>query len=173
MSRNHLTIKQKAEVLHLLDQKVSTRVISDKFHIGASTISRISRNRSVIMEALNKNDNVAEIKHLGKFANCGREIDEVLLEWYNKARGRKIPVSGPLLQEKALLIATKLGQTDFKASNGWLESFKRRHSISFRVLTGESNSLNMTEVTAWADQLRGLCSGYAKENIFNCDETGR
>ena len=36
------------------------------------------------------------------------EIDSALLEWFRKARSKNIPISGPILQEKALQIAEVL-----------------------------------------------------------------
>ena len=41
-----------------------------------------------------------------------------------------IPVSGPMMQEKALAISQQLNLSDFKASTGWLRSFKQRHDIN-------------------------------------------
>ena len=34
-----------------------------------------------------------------------KEIDEALLDWFRKARSKDIPVTGPMLQEKATRIA--------------------------------------------------------------------
>lgn len=54
------------------------------------------------------------------------------------ATARTLPVSGPLLQEKAKEVATMLHLDAFKASNGWLESFRRRHGIAFGKITPET-----------------------------------
>jgi hypothetical protein len=40
-----------------------------------------------------------------------------------EATGRRINISGPLIQEQALKFAKNLGVDQFKASNGWLQSF--------------------------------------------------
>ena len=36
---------------------------------------------------------------------------------------------GPLLQETAMLMAKKCNNNTVTASNGWLESFSKRHNI--------------------------------------------
>ena len=40
------------------------------------------------------------------------------------ARGKKVPISGPLIREKALYFAESLEHKDFIASVGWLDRFK-------------------------------------------------
>jgi hypothetical protein len=59
------------------------------------------------------------------------EINRAVFEWFVSARAKGVPVSGTLIQAETLETAKKLGKDDFKASNGWLESFKRRHNIVF------------------------------------------
>ena len=52
-------------------------------------------------------------------------------------RSSTLPKSGPLVQEKALSFAKSLNKDGFKASNGWLNKFKTRHSISQVVICEE------------------------------------
>ncbi|KAL9960092.1 hypothetical protein ACROYT_G033497 [Oculina patagonica] len=61
-----------------------------------------------------------------------KNVDEATYEWYQKARTKKIPVTGPMLQEKAKRASEKLGDSTFKASNGWLDRFKKRYERQIR-----------------------------------------
>ena len=41
-----------------------------------------------------------------------------MLDWFRQARDKAIPLSGPILQSKALEFASQLDIANFKASNG-------------------------------------------------------
>ena len=56
-------------------------------------------------------------------------------------RSKDVPISGPILQSKALQIAKELNINTFMASNGWLQSFCTRHNIVFSVISGESKDV--------------------------------
>ncbi|XP_025409934.1 tigger transposable element-derived protein 6-like [Sipha flava] len=102
----------------------------------------------------------------------GALVDKVTFEWFCRARSYNLPVSGPLLQEKALEVVNEVGLENFKASNGWLEKFRERHNISFKNICGEGNSVDTSVVEKWLEKLKTLISDYEPKNIFNCDETG-
>jgi hypothetical protein len=65
-----------------------------------------------------------------------------------------------------------MGLNDFKASNGWLEAFQGRHSISMRNLCGESADMNLNTVEDWMRNVMTTIGEYDLKDIFNCDETG-
>jgi len=51
-----------------------------------------------------------------------------------------------MVQEYAKKDTQKLGKTEFKASNGWLESLCKRHQIVFNEICGESSDVNSETV---------------------------
>ena len=81
----------------------------------------------------------------------GNEINNAVWEWFIAARAKNVPVSGPFLQAEALAVAKKLNITTFKASTGWLDSFKARHKISFNNVCGEANDVDEETVSDWKE----------------------
>ncbi|GBM43560.1 Tigger transposable element-derived protein 6 [Araneus ventricosus] len=61
---------------------------------------------------------------------------------------------------------------EFKASNGWLENFKKRHNIVFRKLCSESSSVDASSCEEWLSELPSLLKDYKADDVFNADETG-
>ena len=55
---------------------------------------------------------------------------------------KNVPISGPLICEKALYFAESLGHKDFIASVAWLDKFKKRHSIIQKIMSGESTDVD-------------------------------
>jgi hypothetical protein len=76
-----------------------------------------------------------------------------------------------MVQEYGKNVAQKLGKTEFKASNGWMESFRRRHQMVFNELCGESSDANSETIEEWVAKLPSIIQGYEPENIANGDET--
>lgn len=81
---------------------------------------------------------------------------------------KKLFISGPILQAEATKL--KLEISDFKASNDWLDRFKRRHNIVYKQINGEANYINQDTVEEWKHSV--LIKGYEAIDIYNADETG-
>ena len=82
------------------------------------------------------------------------DLNKALSEWFRKVQARNIPVSGPLLQEKAQYFAEQLGRENFKASNGFLDKFKERHGITGQAVCGEEKNIDPGIVETWSDVSR-------------------
>ena len=61
---------------------------------------------------------------------------------------------------------------NFKASNGWLEKWKKRHNVKSYAICGESGNVDIDKAEEWKAFLASLCDGYTPADIFNMDETG-
>ncbi len=93
-------------------------------------------------------------------------------------RCKGAPISGPILQEKALFFFQKLNpeadNESFKASTGWLKKFLARHVMRSITLQGEALSADASSVGDFRKELGQFIEqeGYALSQIFNADETG-
>lgn len=169
--RNTLCLADKMKVIEYAKQNSSaeTRKIAEVFKCGRTQIQMILKNRESITHDYETNA-PADRKCLR--GPQYEDINSTFYDWYSLARQRLVPVSGPMLQEEALIVASRLGINDFKASNGWLGRFKERHNIKQLVVSGESGDVNEETVTAWRERLVTLVRGYSVEDIWNKDETG-
>ena len=106
-----------------------------------------------------------------QYNGANADINDLMCTLFQYVSSRKILITRPLLQETARLMAKKCNNNTFTASNGWLESFIKRHNIVFGSMTSEHCDVDLTKVTDWKIT-EGLCHGFGKDNVFNMDETG-
>lgn len=114
----------------------STRKLAEKIKSGKTQIQNILKKKDEILRSFETNSS-SNIKRLRGAKN--NEIDSTLLEWLRKARSKNIPITGPMLQEKAMQISKALDvqPEEFKASNGWLNRFKTRNGIKAKFISGD------------------------------------
>jgi hypothetical protein len=169
--RKRLTLAQKIEVIKFVEaENVGVRAVAEKFDIGKTQVSDILKNKVYLSQTFVEKGSENSKRKFPK--SDGEIIDIVIFQWYLHARVNNLPISGPLLKEKALELASEVGLNDFKASNGWLQKFKERHQISYKSTHRVSDSVKQCIVTEWFDKVKELINGYNKCDIYNCDETG-
>ena len=168
--RNDLSLADKAEVIKMKDQRMSQIEISKKYGCSQSLISRIIAQRETIMRDYTENKNPErKRRRLGKETN----VEDALWQWFTNVRSHDVPLSGPTLQEKAEKLAFTMGNTEFKATDGWLSRWKERHSISLKKAHGEKAAADQPAADDWVTtKLPALLENYQPNDIYNADETG-
>ncbi|XP_062523895.1 jerky protein homolog-like [Corticium candelabrum] len=176
-----LTIEQKVAILDELGS-ASYSVLCERYGIGRSTISDIKRKESELRQYERKltemgTSRLAKTMKLSTY----EELERAVFMWFRQTREKGIPVSGPLLQAKALQLHEKLKESsqeedfgNFVASSGWLWRFCKRHCIRQLALQGEKLSADKPAADQFVLRFQAFVkdSDYSTEQIFNCDESG-
>src|SRR5215469_232985 len=166
-----LHLNTRVKVIHASERdKLSVKQIMKMFNVGKTQVYEILKKKTEILMWWENCGNGKIKRELKKTAN--EDVNEVVWEWFVSVRAKNHSVSGPMVQEYAKKVAQKLGKTEFKASNGWLESFRKRHQIVFNELCGESSDVNSEAIEECVAKLPSIIQGYEPENIANGDETG-
>jgi len=169
--RTVLTLEKKIELINVSEKNplFTHKDLSEKFGVGRSSVSEILTRKEFFRDKFTQNSGL----QVQRFIHGKREdINAAVHKWFCQARSKIFPLSGPIIQERALDFAKELGDLDFKASNGWLDNWKRKYEIKFYKVCGESNDVSKTEVEKFKSKLPELLSSTAQSDIFNCDETG-
>ncbi|KAF0687681.1 tigger transposable element-derived protein 4-like [Aphis craccivora] len=83
-----------------------------------------------------------------------------MTEWIKRVRDCNLPISGPLIQEKA-------------ADSGWLKKFKLGNGIVEKIISGESAAVSEVDCEHYRTNiLPCLLKEYDSKDIFNADEFG-
>ena len=135
MVENTLSLGDRVKLIDYAKKNpgVGTRRIAEIFKCGRTQVQAILKVKESIIADFETNAPALRKR------SCGTRyqyFDDAVHEWYSLARQQLVPVSGPMLQSEALLLAKELGNKSFKASNGWLQSFKQRHNIIQLVVSG-------------------------------------
>ena len=82
-------------------------------------------------------------------------------------------IDGPHLKEEAVHVAVCVGIDGFRASNGWINCFKKRHNLVYKTISGESTIVNPETVMDWkSKELPKIINRYWPKNVFTVGETG-
>lgn len=176
--RTSLSLAQKIRVIELADERKSSREIVDELKtvsisVSKSAVNNIIKRRSEVLLAAEKNL-PSSCKRL-RFSSSDEEhrrLDNFVYEWFLCAREKGFPISGHVLQAKALEFAEVNNMPSFKASNGWLMRFQDRHNLKSRLVVGEEGDVRRETIETWKSTLPVICKDFREEDIFNGDEFG-
>ena len=122
-NRKDLTVKDQYKLIKKYDVKPTTSQaqLANEFYISQSAVTKILKRKNEIIQRF---ETTADQLQMRRRPEPFGEINTRLFEFFSSARSKGTPISGPLLKEKALIIAKEIGLVEFKASERWLEKFK-------------------------------------------------
>ena len=150
--------------------KPTLKTLSEKFGVGKSTVSDILKRSESYKEDYEKNGDGKKCR-VNSNAKYGR-LNELVWQWFCQARAKAVPISGPILQEKASQFARELSLSEFKGSNGWLDRWKSHYNVKGFKVSGESAGVDPDVVEDYRSRIPDIVTDYAAKDVFNCDESG-
>ena len=114
---------QKCQIIRQIEKGMTSKEASEKFGVPKSTISTWMKNKDKLFEGLEQSSSDAK-----KMRRCDdyEQLDKAVFKWLSLQRSQNVPTDGPILKEKALQFAKSFNFPTFKASDGWLDKWKKR-----------------------------------------------
>jgi len=139
--RKKLSIEEKITVIETVGSGQSQRSVAKLFDVSKTQVQHIIATKDELLLEYQESLNNSQSRPKRHRKTNNEEINEATLKWYHERRSQNLPVSGTMLQEKALELSRLANNETFKASNGWLHAFIKRNGIVLK----ECNS-NMSTV---------------------------
>lgn len=137
-ANKQLTLSQKVDIINFMKSGKSGYEAAVKFNVSHVTIYNIKQDSEYYLDMMNENLHSDRCRRMRMHEN--EEINTLVWDWLKKMKKINILISGSTIKATAREFAQRIGDSKFRASNAWLKSFKKRYSINFRDLTGESLS---------------------------------
>ncbi|KAK6101698.1 Tc5 transposase DNA-binding domain family protein [Brugia pahangi] len=131
-SNRELNEEEKHMILVDFDAGMLPHEIEEKYGVSKLQIADVLSNRISIFRT-----NWSDLFTLKRRRTVYVRLNMQMWNYFCQCRDQKIWLNGRQLKEQALKIAHELGLHSFKASEGWLDSFKRRHCIDLKAMTGK------------------------------------
>jgi hypothetical protein len=119
--KQKITIREKLNVICEVKAKSMTSQVEIANCLGLtpSSLSRIALNKNKIIEGETECGAHSK-KSMNIKLGANKGLEKILLHWFQQVRSETVPVSTPVLCQKATDIALHLKIYNFKTSNGWL-----------------------------------------------------
>lgn len=170
--RRDLTLREKLAIVNAVKEGNRTHLAIAREHgVDRSTISKLARSEQEAKLQKAANDGLP-MDTLTLRRPRFEQVNEALLTWFHAARGDDVVITEDILREKAKQFAAAAGLSpeQFKVSNGFIDSFKRRHSLTSRRMHGEAASADSATAVEVLPELQALLQTF--RHVYNMDESG-
>lgn len=128
--RTVLSIADKADLIRRMHEGESQKQLALEYGIGTSTVSDLKKHEVEILRHVEANGELVARNRRKLESGAKADVEEAILDWLLKEVSRGREVSGSEVMARARQEHLRLrGTTEFRASTGWLERFKRRYNI--------------------------------------------
>ena len=140
-----------------------------------STIGRIIKNGS----AFSRHGPALPTNVKRKRKAAAPRLENALYKWLCEMNNNGVLLSGEVIKIKAQRLLDHANmhlsedeKLSMKFSKGWLERFKKRHSLRFRRVHGEAQSADTDAIRDEMPRILEIVNSFAEKDVWNADEFG-
>lgn len=171
VKRKQFSLEEKRSIISEVDKGLKKGEVAKKYGISPSTLSTFLKDRENILKQLQTSVLAPSRKRMRKAQF--EDVDAAVFKWFQDVRSRNVPLTGPLIREKALEFAEMLEVENFQASVGWLNRFRERYGVVTKCISGEASDVPMESINEWRNgEVAAIIENYSPNDVFNADEAG-
>lgn len=182
--RQAISLDTKIQILNRLATGEGSTSVGKHFGLNEATVRTIKKNEAAIRKSVISGTNLSAKSSSYTRDVIKEKMEKALIIWIEDCSQKRIPVSGNIIKQKALVIYNHIKDTesdtsaqkkyDFSASTGWLTGFLQRHSLHNVKIKGEVASANEPAAKEFPPKLAKIIEdgGYSPDQVWNADETG-
>lgn len=168
-----VSIEDKLKAIKRLDMGETIKNVAKDYGVGEVTVGDWRRNRRKIEQWCSNQPSTSQRKTMkdGEY----EKINKTLFLWFTQQRSKGVPISGPILQQKAVLMSKEFPETSqFTASAGWLDRWKKRYGVRQLSVCGEKLSADFCVTDKFIEEFNQFIkdNSLTSDQIYNCDESG-
>lgn len=137
--RLSITLDLKIHILDLLKSGKKISHVAKFLDLNEATIRTIQKNEQKIRASVAAGCSLSASMMARQRAPIIEKMEKVLCVWINESSSRRIPLDAYIIKQTAVKIYNHLkengessAKSDFVASKGWFDRFKRRFSLRYR-----------------------------------------
>lgn len=167
-----LPLCDKLKIIEAVNAGKTISSIAKHYNISRTAVGDLKRRKRSIKDVSNLNEIALKRRKVIKRVH-NEELERAVIMWYNEKREMGLPLSGPMICEKALFLNDRLnGSEKFKATTGWLDAFKRRYGIKISQEEVIFSSGDAAVEVCLEFQQFIKDENYDLSLVFNADESG-
>ena len=181
--RKILSNEKKIKIARLVvDGNCSASTVSRMFGVSYDTVSRAAKRKKELEDGIASG--LINPKSKKKRKCTMPKVESKLIDWIQIARNWKFPITKQLIIAKAKAIAIEQmiindvekdseeesNKIKFVASDGWFNNFKKRYSLHFNKIVGESGSSAINLYKEEMNRIQEKIAEYNPNHVYNMDE---
>lgn len=123
--KDKLSLIDRCKSVQVLNPKMSKAEIARILGVHGHSLRKFLKEENDLRERAKCNPHRKRVKD-GK----NPDVERALAKWHSIMVANSVRVNGPVMREKALEFAIKLGYLDFKPTDGWFNRWKKRNNIN-------------------------------------------